>query len=312
MGLHRTSRGKARTVCSSCKQRLKGQRRERAGLNRQRRACVLIAGYCLHCGKARVAYASTYHATCSVVCEKAHRARAVCRCANCSKAFVPKSDRHKTFCSRECSTVDKARCRQHYPKCRVYFPNCCQCGVAFVARCATSRACSKQCAYDYWYTRVELPRIEALRALIHCGECGAEFQQTHRSQMFCCEMCAARHSSRVRKIKARGVTRVGRFSASAIFKRDGWACRLCGVPTPQALRGTIDPCAPELDHRWPIARGGDHTWWNVQCLCRACNGNKAADPIICPALPGEDADHYADYVACCHGSSSALRECAKQ
>jgi len=55
-------------------------------------------------------------------------------------------------------------------------------------------------------------------------------------------------------------------------------CRACGgsyiIDTPEALRGTIEPDAPEVDHIVPMSRGGGHLRANLQVLCRACNGSK--------------------------------------
>lgn len=52
--------------------------------------------------------------------------------------------------------------------------------------------------------------------------------------------------------------------------------RLCGCGTPKRLRGSYEPSAPELDHVVPLAMGGTHTWGNVKCSCRRCNGAKGA------------------------------------
>lgn len=68
-------------------------------------------------------------------------------------------------------------------------------------------------------------------------------------------------------------------TAPRVFARDGWRCQLCGTRTPKRLRGTYAPNAPELDHIVPIVAGGGHTWDNVQCSCRACNGKKGAKTL---------------------------------
>jgi len=64
-----------------------------------------------------------------------------------------------------------------------------------------------------------------------------------------------------------------------VFDRDGWKCKLCGVDTPRSLRGKTSSRSPELDHVIPLSRGGTHTWGNVQCACRKCNGSKGAKII---------------------------------
>jgi 5-methylcytosine-specific restriction endonuclease McrA len=63
-----------------------------------------------------------------------------------------------------------------------------------------------------------------------------------------------------------------------VFEKAGWRCQICRTPTPKAKRGTIDPDAPEADHIIPIAAGGDHTYANIQCLCRLCNVAKGDHP----------------------------------
>ena len=65
----------------------------------------------------------------------------------------------------------------------------------------------------------------------------------------------------------------------AVFNRDRWRCQLCGCSTPKRLRGQMVDRAPELDHIVPLGSGGAHTWVNVHCACRKCNGQKHANPL---------------------------------
>lgn len=67
-----------------------------------------------------------------------------------------------------------------------------------------------------------------------------------------------------------------RIDALAVFERDAWTCYLCGCPTPAAKRGSTEPDAPELEHKLSLADGGLHTWANVACACRKCNGKKGS------------------------------------
>jgi len=48
-------------------------------------------------------------------------------------------------------------------------------------------------------------------------------------------------------------------------------CSRCGKPTPKKNRGKKYSNAPELDHRIPMLKNGNHLYSNVQCACRACN-----------------------------------------
>ena len=38
--------------------------------------------------------------------------------------------------------------------------------------------------------------------------------------------------------------------------------------------GSFGPTYPTLDHIIPLAKGGTHTWNNVQCACAMCNSEK--------------------------------------
>ena len=53
----------------------------------------------------------------------------------------------------------------------------------------------------------------------------------------------------------------------AIYRRDGYRCRYCG-------RKTNDL---EIDHIYPISKGGKSTMENLQTLCHRCNKRKGAD-----------------------------------
>ncbi|MHB8123996.1 MAG: HNH endonuclease [Desulfuromonadaceae bacterium] len=64
-----------------------------------------------------------------------------------------------------------------------------------------------------------------------------------------------------------------------VFERDRWKCQLCKRATPRKLRGTLDDRAPELDHIKPISKGGEHSYRNTQCACRACNLAKSDRPM---------------------------------
>lgn len=157
---------------------------------------------------------------------------------------------------------------------------------------------------------IVLPEIQALRRIARyverpasyrcaCEDCGESMLARRRGRwaQICQNCLAARlvsrkarvkrspsHLARKRAAKARrralvrGVV-ADRIDPFEVFERDHWTCKLCQVVTPRSLRGTYEPNAPELDHIIPLALGGTHTWGNVQCLCRQCNGNKGANAI---------------------------------
>lgn len=108
-----------------------------------------------------------------------------------------------------------------------------------------------------------------------CKECDLLFTPlTSSGAQFCTKLCCTRHGRRIQKAKRRARKRGNKYepvNPFKVFDRDGWRCQLCGTLTPRKHRGTIKPNAPELDHRVPLSKGGDHNYGNTQCLCRACN-----------------------------------------
>lgn len=113
---------------------------------------------------------------------------------------------------------------------------------------------------------------------LSCPECHSSFSTCNPRQRYCTIACgrkvSLRKASSVRRARERQSPRI-RFDPMDICDRDGWRCYLCGRDTPRHLRGTLDPCAPEIDHIKPLAAGGEHHPSNVACCCRACNVLKA-------------------------------------
>lgn len=118
-----------------------------------------------------------------------------------------------------------------------------------------------------------------------CIACGCEYDYHPtggRPKLTCSEACKRRlervrkRTSKSRRLRRTHVVEI--VDPFQVFARDGWHCQLCGCKTPAQLRGTLDARAPELDHIVPIAVGGEHSYRNTQCSCRACNQKKGARP----------------------------------
>ena len=167
---------------------------------------------------------------------------------------------------------------------RTYHWHCSHCGKPYHVGTAQQ---SKYCGYECFKASVRTehePRP--------CRQCGDVFTPAFRvgpAEVCCSDACAEerkaahkRKGSRVGKSRRRARMR-GAVSQPidpiAVFNRDKWRCHLCGAKTPARLRGTCDPRAPELDHIVALALGGAHTWGNVACACRQCNGRKGAGAI---------------------------------
>lgn len=147
-------------------------------------------------------------------------------------------------------------------------------------------------------------KIKAI-AVLRCLDCDVAYEHQKYRRIGRCPACSdaavtltrrraneayraselGRKARRVRKSREKAVRRMRIAQAAEsidpikVFERDRWACQMCGIKTPKALRGTNDPKAPELDHVVALALGGSHTWANVQCACRRCNGLKGAKAL---------------------------------
>ena len=64
------------------------------------------------------------------------------------------------------------------------------------------------------------------------------------------------------RVERAKVTNKIRFS---IYKRDGYRCKKCGIKTNDL----------EIDHIFPISKGGKTTYDNLQTLCKSCNMKKS-------------------------------------
>jgi 5-methylcytosine-specific restriction endonuclease McrA len=130
-----------------------------------------------------------------------------------------------------------------------------------------------------------------------CKQCGKPVGYTFgRGKVYCSKLCLKtankgkpkseneKAARKRRKLIQRGAKVGLPFTHKEVFDRAGWKCQLCGVPTPERLRGTYKPNAPELDHCRPLAKGGEHSIDNAQLLCRSCNSWKS-DRLI-PAQAG--------------------------
>lgn len=150
-------------------------------------------------------------------------------------------------------------------------------------------------------TRTPKPKLEPTPAAIRaCAECGAAFT-TRRDltrHRFCGSTCRKvaesrrwreRYPDQVQAAKARPAYRDAarrrdeRLAATEtepiddikVFERDRWICQLCGEPVDQELRWP-DARSRSLDHVIPVARGGTHTYGNVQLAHLGCNVSKGA------------------------------------
>jgi 5-methylcytosine-specific restriction endonuclease McrA len=206
----------------------------------------------------------------------------------------------KKFCSRACAyamrRVKTAIIRVERAASRVATNPlvllCVECGQPRTGH-ARSLVCSVECrrrrvasqARDAYYRTHPIP-VDTHPSCLACGVPMVRGRsQRGRRRSYCSKRCHRkankRHPSRARKhggAVEKGVTTL------QVANRYGWQCALCGCATPRRLLGQSDDQSPTLDHIVPLAKGGGHTWVNVQVACRRCNTQKRDTVLGQPRL----------------------------
>lgn len=278
-----TGRGRPRKRCEGCVPPRPGQRHQGD------RSCI-------ECGTA--IKRGTRKQLCSPECRSARTKRLVeirirasgvqprkqmqaRTCVHCSISFIRHSSKGRDvglYCGRPCSFAAMRERRLAKEALAPSPVDCVVCGY----RCERvgARCCSSECAKRLGRLRYQATPLPARP----CACCGIPFVPLWRRMgplTYCSGICRAR-SLREQKRKARRVRRAREragggdsFDPLDVLRRDGWRCYLCGKDTPQKLRGSYHPDAPELDHVIPVSKGGQHTTGNTRCACRACNQVKS-------------------------------------
>lgn len=235
---------------------------------------------CQQCGKTYTAKAKDRAKFCSRECSfeyKTAHAKPKRLCQICKRPLSPKQDK---LCSAEC--WQQFRIQLGRTRCVV-------CGAELTGTqlklCGASE-CRKEDA------RRESRRIDSeKKPLVEriCKQCGKRFvpEYGNKRRTFCSDECnkrwtdqhptpkaldGKRKASHTRRAKMRGAY-VEDISPSAVYDRDDWVCGICGQPIERDL-AYPDPGSPTIDHIMPIAKGGKHSYENVQAAHFRCNSLK--------------------------------------
>lgn len=108
-----------------------------------------------------------------------------------------------------------------------------------------------------------------------CEECGIPFKASSSRQIYCTEACANRTYNRRKETMRRRRLRINgaidhSINIAKLIKRDKGVCGICGGKVDSTVDSN-DGDYPSIDHVIPVARGGTHTWDNVQLAHRRCN-----------------------------------------
>ena len=113
-----------------------------------------------------------------------------------------------------------------------------------------------------------------------CAACGEAFYSPYPNKKYCSDTCKktikGRYNSIRRRCRKYGVFYDPKVTAKAVIERDGGICQICHKKCDENDRswGSLGPKFPTVDHIIPLAKGGTHTWGNVQCACALCNSYK--------------------------------------
>ena len=210
-------------------------------------------------------------------------------CPGCNQSFtrIRWGDDGGLYCSKACYQVERTRLAVATQALRPFVVishhgHCAQCGKHYRKGQANSTVCSAECSAKRnnekaraWFAAKMAARVLPDRT---CLECACTFSPARLDSVFCTLRCARRKQRRAsaaaRDARRRGAGPCDSIDPIKVFIRDKWRCHICKALTLKAKRGTCHERAPELDHLVTLAEGGTHTWGNVACSCRKCNGAK--------------------------------------
>jgi 5-methylcytosine-specific restriction endonuclease McrA len=216
-------------------------------------------------------------------------------CPQCNCSFYARKNK-RIYCSNKCATDSLRKSRK--------FGICLFCGKEFVCKRYTDigRYCSHRCQVDH----LQQQRLERLaekkeeqkqrrvvakkqkdleqmkdmfsdfiKRLKTCNECGALFFADNLRSTYCSQRCKNKalnrsHDRRLNKCKKREYS----ITLKKLYKKYDGVCQGCGYK----MTFDIDPnddLYPSIDHIIPISKGGNHSWDNVQLMCRRCNYMKS-------------------------------------
>lgn len=250
-------------ICKGCKQEFPARRKnglwcgracyfKHREMGRRRARRVRVTYNCGHCGVLVDKMVARGNRRKNIFCS--------CACAGLHKSAVAaalrESERARKRTERLAAKAIQAAALMERASAAAVKP-CAQCGTGFDSRLRRWKpTCSDEC------------QIQRLR------ERRRQFKRTPAGR-------AAKHSHKARRRSIE--VEHGVVDPFMVLQRDGWRCYMCGVSTPESLRGSNEPTAPEVDHVIPLALGGMHVDSNLRCCCRQCNGRKGAS-LPCDAV----------------------------
>ncbi len=180
------------------------------------------------------------------------------KCAYCGEEFQEARERLNLYCSRKCSILARTMEARQSNEC---------------TQKANDEITQLYKEYEEAYEKyMQLrKRVENVK---NCKYCNTVFESQGKSNVYCSDECARKAENYFRDHR---LERNGKpdstISLVKVYERDRGICQLCG----DKIYFNLDPNDnkyPSIDHIVPLAKGGLHSWDNVQLACRICNSLK--------------------------------------
>lgn len=171
-----------------------------------------------------------------------------------------------------------------------YYNKCDRCGKHYF----TNRSNSIHC--DKCIDQIELEKTNRISnwkgKYIKCKECGKRFEMRSSRSKFCSTKCRDKNYYRTKDLKRRKRLQENgkvnyRISKEKLIEKEGDNCKICGKPVNfddcyynEDGHFIAGPKYPSIDHIIPVAKGGTHTWDNVQLAHRYCNSTKRDESVF--------------------------------
>ena len=218
--------------------------------------------YCLNCGKPIFTLTSKKNIRkfCSNECQQAHRHRERFKfviCNYCGKTFEEKRDSPNLYCSHACTNkAQRARKLAEDDTLKEYLDT--EYKKELLKEYEQLIEQAKQIQYKIKHEKI-------------CAVCGSAFTAKYSNQVCCSEKCS---KTRDNYLHDKRLSRNGKpdlsITLTKLYMRDGGVCQICGRHINFDCDSNSD-YYPSIDHIQPLAKGGLHSWDNVQLACRICN-----------------------------------------
>lgn len=236
--------------------------------------------HCLLCGKAGVGN-QPHVRFCSQHCGGLYE---------CGSTLEQWQDRQNELIRRRVvraeAMAERARIRHLRARLKayVYRGDCPQCGGAVIGH-GGMKFCSPACNSRFFSVRASLRTAARLGKPSACTgiciDCRGPVERRGPRMTLRCGVCDDRlrrawksRDKAVRRMRIRDNGSAETILAEHVFERDSWTCQICAEPVLRQSADVYHDLIPTLDHIVPLARGGTHTYDNVQCAHWICNSRK--------------------------------------